>query len=86
MKRPLLGRYVDTAEEDQEITELAENLFNFRNAMDIEEIKHTIKSFLLANHYVSQYSRVSIAQHFDEIVNALRDIRDKTPHAGQFTK
>ena len=33
-----------------ELTELAENIFNFK--MDIETIKANIQSFLLANHYV----------------------------------
>ena len=36
-------------EDDQKLTELAENIFNFK--MDIKLIKEAIKSFLLANHY-----------------------------------
>ena len=37
--------------QEQEITELAEMLYNFRNDLDIKAIKVNIKSFLLANHY-----------------------------------
>jgi len=35
---------------EQEITEFAEMLYNFREAMDIKTIKNNIESFLLANH------------------------------------
>ena len=38
-------------EAEMEITEFAELLYNFREAMTIETIKHNIESFLLANHY-----------------------------------
>ena len=43
--------------EEQELTELAQMLFNFRNAMRIENIKASIESFLLANHYVKLLER-----------------------------
>ena len=36
----------------REITEFAELLYNFREAMDIKSIESSIVSFLLANHYV----------------------------------
>lgn len=35
----------------REITEFAEMLYNFREAMTIETIENNIESFLLANHY-----------------------------------
>lgn len=38
-------------EEEREITEFAEMLYNFREAMTIKTIKNNIESFLLANHY-----------------------------------
>lgn len=37
---------------DKEITEFAEILYNFREALDIKSIKANLESFLLANHYV----------------------------------
>lgn len=38
--------------ESMELTELTEELYNFRETMGIEEIKANIQSFLLGNHYV----------------------------------
>ena len=39
-------------EEEREITEFAEHLYNLGEFMDIKSIKGSIESFLLANHYV----------------------------------
>jgi len=39
---------------DRDITEFAELLYNFRDALTIKNIKENIKSFLLANHLVKR--------------------------------
>ncbi len=43
---------LDGPELEQEITEFAELLYNFREALDIKTIKANIESFLLANHLI----------------------------------
>lgn len=39
---------------EQELTELAEMLYNFKDAMTIASIKDNIRSFLLANKLIRQ--------------------------------